>query len=231
MQAGGPGRTETDAEISNEALCGAPGQGSPCVCVGSRVWSCRLLACPPMLISFACMSEKGPGRRVCLSRGGGPADWPPGWAYLEPGSSRPGGDLCSDSCFSVSLALRGAGVGGAGFPPGPPLPLPATSQSWLALTTGSSLASAQTQAGACPSGRLSLNTGPPATPPPRDRAAEAASLDPPRSPSQMARLFIALCTPLLCTGPQTHPTAHAGRDPVWGSEGADTPPPPSRDRV
>lgn len=58
-------------------------------------------------------------------------------------------------------------LGGPGFPPGPPLPFPATSQSWLALTTGSSLASAQTQAGACPSGRLSLNTGPPpATHPP-----------------------------------------------------------------
>ena len=82
---------------------------------------------------------------------------------------------------------------------------PAMSASWLALATGSSLASTQTQASARPSGRLSLATqGPPG---PGSRSGQS-----PPSPSQMASLLIALRPPLApdpCR-PQL------GQDLVWG---------------
>ena len=82
---------------------------------------------------------------------------------------------------------------------------PATFASWLALATGSSLASTQTRARACPSGRLSLATqGPPG---PGSRSGQS-----PPSPSQMASLLIALRPPL-APDPRR---PQLGQDLVWG---------------
>lgn len=152
----------------------------------------RLLACLPMLISFACMSEKVPGGMCLPFPGRGTCLWR--WSWAGPGlpgepGSEPGWEFRRPHPAFLFLCPLG---GLALLPVPPPLcSYPSTSESWLALTTGNSLASTQTQASACPSGSLSLVTqGPPG------RAAEAASLGSPPSPSQMASLLIALRPPL-----------------------------------
>ena len=144
------------------------------------------------------------GRRICLSPGGGPVygcGAKPGQGLPgEPGSV-PGQESRLPSPLSCLCHFRGA------WRQSPYLLYshPAMSASWLALATGSSLASTQTQASARPSGRLSLATqGPPG---PGSRSGQS-----PPSPSQMASLLIALWPPLApdpCR-PQL------GQDLVWG---------------
>lgn len=124
--------------------------------------------------------------------------------------------------FCLSLPLgRGGGLGlGRGwlaFLPGCLLPLPATSQSWLALTTGSSLASTQTELGRClsiwPSVSQHKPPCPPHRPPPLGSGNRSGQSGPSSVPKPDGKAVYRIMRPPPAR-PQTC-TTHAGRDPSW----------------
>lgn len=141
----------------------SPGQGLALFAWTRGCGAGRLLACLPMLISFACMSEKVPGETCLPFPGGGPicdCGLELGWVYLGSQALSLGGNLWPPFLLFCLSALWGAWLCSLS----PLHSYPATSESWLAPTTGNSLASTQTQASACPSGSLSLSTQSPPGP-------------------------------------------------------------------
>lgn len=86
---------------------------------------------------------------------------------------------------------------------------PIMSESWLALTTGNSLASTQTQASACPSGSLSLATqGPPG---PGSRSGQSGLSSVPKPDGQSAYRIMASPGPRP-PSPMVGPGSYLGND-------------------
>lgn len=158
-------------------MCTSPGQGLALFAWTRGCGAGRLLACLPMLISFACMSEEVPGEMCLPFPGGGPVCGhavEPAWAYLGSQALSLSGNLAPPILIFCLSALWGAWLGSLR----PLHSYPATSESWLALTTGNSLAPTQTKTSACPSGSLSLSTQGPPGPTSRSGQSELALLHP-----------------------------------------------------